>query len=791
MVDTSFPDRVKRFGKTDYAAYVAVVALSTILFIWISGFRASNLGVPRLYGSDGMFHLAVTKGIIDNGWVFDNSYLGMPYGQHELAFDHPEFLASSLQLAFLKLLSVFSSSAVVVVNMYYCLTFPMASLAALIAFRQFGLSLPVSFAASILFAFVPYHWLRSVGHLHLNAIYVIPLMTMVAVWIYREEIALVEQGADRRLHFSFKCGKAGAAGIICAATGATQGYFAFFGCFFLLVSGVCAATERRTIKPLLTALALVAIVSAVLMAALSPRFICNYRHGANPEVAERHPAEVEICGLRITQMLLPIPGHRIKRLASVTAQYQMPPRPVVNENFMAALGLVGGIGFLILLWRILFRRKSYPAGRTNGFAKVLDILGVMNMAGLLYATIGGFAGLFALTISPQLRAMNRISIYLAFFAFGAIAGVLDLTRQRLGSGRRSKAAFGIILCGVVAFGLFDQTPAVIFKSVPPGSKQHQFESDRDFVKQIESSLPKNSMVFQLPFVRFPESGTINRMPDYSHFRGYLHSKHLRWSYGAVKSRPSDNWQRRKINGQPLSNILESLVAANFIGIYIDRWGYADDGRAMESNLTRILGAAPIVSDDGRSSFYRLAGYAAKLESQYGPLKWAEIKESVFCTITLGERVTFSKEGTGVSLLGPGCSHPEEWGCWTNGKEATLNVTLPSVNSDLELVIEAKPYGPQEGRSAEVFFNGDKIALWDVGGKSATRFTALIKKSSVRAGHPSVIKLRFNKTFCPIARGTSLDSRELGLALEAMTLSEVPTGPNGRLTVLRPSSSPLQ
>ena len=86
-----------------------------------------------------------------------------------------------------------------------------------------------------------------------------------------------------------------------------------------------------------------------------------------------------------------------------------------------------------------------------------------------------------------------------------------------------------------------------------------------------------------------------------------------------------------------------------------------------------------------------------------------------------------------------------------------------------------PFAPQADRFAEILFNEEKIALWDVGGKSATRFTALIKKSSVRAGQFSVIKLKFNKTYSPAGQGTSSDSRELGLGLVAMTLSEVPTG----------------
>ena len=124
LAGTWWLDGVKRFFRSDCAAYVAVVGLSTLLCLWAGGLGWWNIDVPRAYSADGMCHLAVTKGIIDNGWVFNNPYLGLPFGQHELAFDYPEFLGSSVQLAALKLLSLFSSSPVTVVNLYLLLTFP-------------------------------------------------------------------------------------------------------------------------------------------------------------------------------------------------------------------------------------------------------------------------------------------------------------------------------------------------------------------------------------------------------------------------------------------------------------------------------------------------------------------------------------------------------------------------------------------------------------------------------------------------------------------------------------------
>ncbi|MFM7127988.1 MAG: hypothetical protein ACKO0V_01360, partial [bacterium] len=50
-------------------------------------------------------------------------------------------------------------------NGFYLLTFIMPTISGFIAFRLMGLSRLSSISASLLFAFQPYHWFQSIGHL--------------------------------------------------------------------------------------------------------------------------------------------------------------------------------------------------------------------------------------------------------------------------------------------------------------------------------------------------------------------------------------------------------------------------------------------------------------------------------------------------------------------------------------------------------------------------------------------------------------------------------------------------
>src|SRR5206468_1464520 len=132
-----------------------------------------------------------------------------------------------------------------------------------------------------------------------------------------------------------------------------------------------------------------------------------------------------------------------------------------------------------------------------------------------------------------------------------------------------------------------------------------------FVAGIERLLPDGAMVFQLPYVPFPETPALVRMSEYDLMRGYLHSRHVRWSYGGFKGRPQADWQEPLVR-EPATTMLPALAAIGFQGVYVDRFGYADGATQVESGLAAELGAPALVSPDGRLSFFSMAGLRERL-----------------------------------------------------------------------------------------------------------------------------------------------------------------------------------
>jgi phosphoglycerol transferase len=168
-----------------------------------------------------------------------------------------------------------------------------------------------------------------------------------------------------------------------------------------------------------------------------------------------------------------------------------------------------------------------------------------------------------------------------------------------------------LLAAVVAFGFADQTAPADIPNY--ASLTRRYRTDDALVRSIEARLPAGASVFELPYQPFPEGSKVGHVDRYDPVRPYLHSSHLRWSYGAMEGRPED-WQSALI-GQPLTDIVTGVAAAGFSGIYVDLAGYRATSQKIETTLQSVLKSRPLASSDGRLLFYDLRPYLARLRTQ--------------------------------------------------------------------------------------------------------------------------------------------------------------------------------
>jgi phosphoglycerol transferase len=571
-------------------ALMAGLLTITITFVamWnIMRLKHANLTIPLQYSSDALCVETLVKGLIEHGWYIENPSIGAP-GKFQM-YDYP--MADSLHFLIMKALSLVSNSFAVVCNLYYLLTYPLVAISALIVFRHFGVSLCPSLVGSILYAFLPYHFQRGMPHLFLSAYYLVPPVVMVALWVFRslepEKPANDLQAIKRML-----CNPRFLVSILICLAGSSAGvYYAFFGCYLLCVAGASACMLRRSLKPAVPTVCLALVVCLGCFANGYPSIRFWKAHGPNHEVGARKPAEAEFWALKISQLFVPIVGHRLKSFATMETRYGA-ETSLFNTNDY--LGMVGCTGFFYLLSQLVrprFERRRDEMGHE---------LAVLTIASLLLASVGGFGSLLSVFFVPSIRCYYRMAVYIGFFClFGAVL-MLDRLLRRYPRGFPSMIAAQGALIILLVLGLMDQTAKCFAFNYEYA--RVEYGQDQVFVKRIEEALPRSAMVFQLPYKPFPESGVCpHNLQDYELFRPYLNSSRLRWSYGAMRGREEDRWQAA-VSAKPIRDLVRAVYDMGFRGIYIDRIGYADRAAGLERELSILLGPEPMVGPNGRMAF---------------------------------------------------------------------------------------------------------------------------------------------------------------------------------------------
>jgi phosphoglycerol transferase len=576
--------------------YSMALILSVLIMIFTLQLWETDLRYPLPWDGDGKNVPVIIKGLIDNGWFTHNNYIGAPFGS--VAYDFPT--ADGLYLIIFWFISLFIKKWVIITNAFILSTFPLTTLSTLFVMRHFKISYPVAILGGLLYTFTPYHLFRLFGHSFLASYFLIPLSTMVVLWTMQDSpmIHLYIKG-NGRFGVSVEKQRFYPGLIICLLVSGSGIYYAVFSLFFMVCAGLILIIKQRKIVFLLAPIIFSSVILFGILINTLPSVLYQILYGPGLEPRVRLPLESELYGLRISQLLFPIIGHRIDFFNRFSTS--SPTFPPATENVFSALGIIVSFGFIILLIFLLSEGNL----KIKSFQTIKD-LSYLNILAILLATIGGFGAVISFVISPQIRAYNRISIFIAFYSVFALMLLIDYLIKRMKMDQGAfRAVSALLLFCLLIIGVLDGTSP---RQTPDYTGQNnRYLASRVFVQKVEKSLPKGSMVFQLPYIPYPENPPVLAMVDYDQFFGYLNSKDLRWSYGANRGREGDLWIR-KVSQEKVPDLLNNLINEGYAGITIDRNGYEDSAAAITSELTTILKQQPIESRDHRYLFYSLVNY---------------------------------------------------------------------------------------------------------------------------------------------------------------------------------------
>ena len=443
--------------------------------------------------------------------------------------------------------------------------------------RELGYQRLLSVAAAVLFSMSRFAFARNLSHIGPMFYWHIPLALLVLWWCAGPSSVLQDR---RKLIFCF---------VVAVLHGIQDPYFSGIFLQFLVFTSVILLIRREAWTRVLFPMLIASVVLAVCMLMNVDTFYNRLVNGSNSFALVRNYAALEVYALKPLELFLPV-IHRVSALQNWIQHAYIQQALFLGEVGSPYLGIIGILALGLLVFTTALAAINHARGRIpSHFWLVLWVL--------IYSVVGGangFLGLFGIIL---FRGTNRYSIViLAVLLLFLVRQLSTLTRNW------SRLAVLALATSIAVLGFLDQSPR------PPRRSDiarvtAQVLSDARLVATLEGKLPSSAMIFELPVVVFPEAGPLREMQDYEHFRPYLHSHSLRFSYGNVKGRTRERWQSEaaRFGGPFLVNTLERY---GFAAILINKKAYEAKGAALLAELAST-GHSEILCESDDLVFLRI------------------------------------------------------------------------------------------------------------------------------------------------------------------------------------------
>ncbi len=517
---------------------------------------------------------ATIKSIQENGLagIWFNPRTGAP----EIAATLDANAVDIMMSLFIWCISLFVKSTPRIQYIYFILTFALNAVSMAMLLRKVKIKYEVVFVCSILFTAVPYHFYRGLPHAVLTNYMYVAISVYLSLYI----LGVVQEAKRERWKIC----------VCCILLGLGFGYYYAFGLIVMAVAYLISIIKSEDKKAVLRKMWILGFLLLTIFISLIPKIGYSVVHGKNQIAMQRSFTEQELYGLKIIQMLLPPSYSRFSVLRELNQEYTS-QAPLITENSAANLGFIPSIGFLILCAALIW---SFASGKKKVGDEwmLIDFASLTTLILVLFGSIGGFGEIFNYFVTPQIRCYNRMSIYIAGLSLLVIAVLLN----KLAFAKRWVSY--VFCCIILVLGLADQVDFADSSWIQTTKNPQKVY--QEFFAKTEEGLEKGAMVYQLPYVDYPENGWF----DYKHFSGYLFTDTLRWSYGGIKGR---NLAAGKLNiDEGMSwQFLKGVKEAGFSAVYIDLAGYQDGGSNILSFYDSV-GIEPIVSEDKMLYLYDIS-----------------------------------------------------------------------------------------------------------------------------------------------------------------------------------------
>jgi phosphoglycerol transferase len=495
------------------------------------------------------------------------------------------------QNAFARLVSFFTDSPFLGINLLLILSFPLTAALAAVALRLVGLRGMWAISLAVAYSTIPFHFGRALGHAYLSTMYAAVSGVILALLIGNGR-----WGNSRPA----RLGTWSAVGLLVVVTAWSGIYYAAFGLILtsaaVLWRFVHGSSRRETIWNLIP----VAMIAGVAMIGLLPAVSARVHENVGG-LGDRPAYESVALAGSLAMALLPAPLSVLPRMGYVNEAIL----GVIRDSPFSEATQVPNFGTWITTACLLFAAAWCVVSLRRGSTWPRDIsfLVFLVIIVVLFFIPWGLNIIFAEFITAQIRAWNRLLpvLLLLFVLLGAaaLARTSFVNRPRVAIVGPSLILLVVLVEQVIPFRQLYLDNAARYGRVTDWSFTYAADVNR--------AIPQTCGVVQLPYMVYPENGTAPpRLNDYEHFWQSLTNRDKKWTYGAVRG--SESAERAEgLARAAESGDLVRLAKSGVCGIHVDLRGYSrDESKELTTRLSERSGPPIAIGHDGQWLFYRVA-----------------------------------------------------------------------------------------------------------------------------------------------------------------------------------------
>ncbi|MFZ4487524.1 MAG: hypothetical protein ACOYO9_13140, partial [Candidatus Nanopelagicales bacterium] len=502
------------------------------------------------------------------------------------------------------------------INLLIILSFPLAAALAYLVIRMTGLSGPLAIALAVAFSVIPYHWGRALGHTYLSTLY----SAIIGIAL----VLLIGSGKFEQLMGAARPRRRAAAIAVVSVMVLTVAWTGIYYAVFTLILGAAAiiwrVSQRARARALLIDAVPFAGVGFLSAVGFIPALLTLRADPPLTSLGERTAYESVVYAGNLVMALTPIPQSSIPGFDGYnnTVLAALADAPYGETSAITNYGtwITAAAVVTIIVGLILRSRRRVAAGTSQAPAAEGDVNGsrpitlgfVTYLIGvtLLFFIPWGLNFMFADLVTAQIRGWNRLLPFLLLLFLVGAATVL----VRADFARRTAIVLPVAIAIV---GLTALDSVLPFRGAYRTSATEAGEINdaaRDYATNVNTAIPGDCGVLQLPYMAYPEFGVQRGINDYDHFWTSLTNPGKRWSYGAVKNTDASVWAAQ-LPQVPTDEQVQMLREAGFCAIHLDTRGYYVEAvPSIQENLAGRFGPPVATGFKDQWELYAIGGEQA-------------------------------------------------------------------------------------------------------------------------------------------------------------------------------------